>query len=106
MRWATAVRARPRRYLVGLAVCAAAVLSAEGGQRSGPGPGMAITGRVLDTAGRPVKNVFVTALHNRPVSGRTFSFVNARLRAMTNDRGEYRLGGLYAGEFCPHPGCH
>jgi hypothetical protein len=73
-------------------------------------PGMSISGRVLDAEGRPVPDVFVTALHNGRVPGRTFSFVSARLRGMTNDRGEYRLDGLYAGEFfliaLPHNAAH
>jgi Carboxypeptidase regulatory-like domain len=85
--------------LAGLAVVAATVLAAQDRPPTGAAPGMAITGRVLDPDGRPVPNVFVTALHDAPVPGRTFSFVSARLRAMTNERGEYRLDGLYAGAF-------
>jgi hypothetical protein len=96
----TVMARQSRRFtcLAGLVVCAA-VLSAQDRQRSGAAPGMTITGRVLDPDGRPVPNTFVTALDTSPVPGRTFSFVDARLRAMTNERGEYRLGGLYAGEF-------
>lgn len=92
-------QARRLACLAGLAVCAAAVLSAQARRGSGAAPGMAITGRVLAPDGRPVPNTFVTALHNSPVPGRTFSFVSAQLRAMTNELGEYRLDGLYAGEF-------
>jgi hypothetical protein len=46
-----------------------------------------------------VPNTFVTALQGANTWGRTFTFASAQLRAMTNERGEYRLDGLYAGEF-------
>jgi hypothetical protein len=60
---------------------------------------MAITGRVLAPDGRPVPNTFVAALRTSPVAGRLFSFVDARQRVVTNERGEYRVDGLYAGAF-------
>jgi hypothetical protein len=70
---------------------------------------MAITGRVLDPEGGPVPSVFVTALE-KASDGRPFRFVDARLRAMTNSKGEYRLDGLYANDFyliaLPHNGTH
>jgi hypothetical protein len=75
-------------------LAATALISAQRGPA-----GMAITGRVLSPDGRPVPNTFVTALREMKVWGRDFGFVSAQLRAMTNERGEYRLEGLYAGEF-------
>ena len=93
------LRARCCTLAAVLALCAGVVLSAQARQRGGAPPGMTITGRVLAPDGRPVPNTFVTALQGTNVRGRTFTFVSAQLRAMTNARGEYRLDGLYAGEF-------
>jgi hypothetical protein len=60
---------------------------------------VAITGRVIDPSGTPVAGTFVTALQKGGVSDRPFDFVSARIGSLTNDKGEFRLGGLYAGEF-------
>ena len=57
----------------------------------------AIVGRVVDTAGRPVSDVFVTALRPEPARSRQFSFVSARLGSVTDARGEFRLDGLSLG---------
>jgi hypothetical protein len=46
-----------------------------------------------------VTGTFVTALQKGGVSGRPFDFVSARLRSITNEKGEFRLEGLYTGEF-------
>jgi hypothetical protein len=69
-----------------------------GGGRASGGPN-AITGRVLDPSGKPVPDIFVTALAPIPSGGRPFSFVSARLHTITNERGEFRLEGLYLGQF-------
>jgi hypothetical protein len=55
----------------------------------------------MDTAMNPFVRTWTANLELRkePAPGRDFSFVDAPLRAMTNERGEYRLDGLYAGEF-------
>lgn len=50
----------------------------------------AISGRVIDDAGDPVVGARVTAEDARATSGRT----RAIAQAETDDRGEYRLGGL------------
>jgi len=68
-------------------------------QGTGAAPAMAITGRVVDPSGTPVADTFVTALQKGGVSGRPFGFVSARLGSITNAKGEFRLDGLYAGEF-------
>jgi hypothetical protein len=46
-----------------------------------------------------VPDTFVTALRASSEPGDDFRFVSARLGALTDDRGEYRLDGLSAGEF-------
>ena len=67
---------------------------------SHPGvPTTAITGRVLDASGKAVPDTFVTALKPLPSGGRLFSPVDVRLYSITNDRGEFRLDGLYPGQF-------
>ncbi len=89
------------RYVsvVGVAVCAVAVLPAQDRQRGAVASGLAIGGRVLAPDGRPAPNTFVTALRRAPTPGRAFRPVSVKLRAMTNVRGEYRLEGLNAGEY-------
>lgn len=65
-------------------------------------PGGVIAGVVRDMAGRPVVGVNVTALVKDPL---TNAFRPAQVaspssgREMTDDRGEYRIFGLPAGEF-------
>ena len=59
----------------------------------------AITGRVVNAKGVAVPQAFVSALIPRPTDSRGFQFFSARLGAVTNDRGEYRLEGLGPGEF-------
>jgi len=67
---------------------------------SHPGvPASAITGRVLDASGKPVPDTFVTALKPLPSGGRPFSPVDVRLYSITNDHGEFRLDGLFPGQF-------
>lgn len=92
---------RFQRYvaLVGLVVWPVAVLSAQGSQRGTPAPGVAISGRVLAPDGGPAPNTFVTALRRSPAPVQSFRPVSVRLRAMTNEQGEYRLEGLSAGEY-------
>lgn len=69
-----------------------------GGGRAGSGPN-AIVGRVLDPSGKPVADTFVTALTPRPSGARPFVFVSALLHTITDERGEFRLDGLYLGQF-------
>ena len=77
-------------------------------QRGGAGAGQgranpatpAIVGRVVDAAGRPVPNAFVTALRpEAPPGPRLFSFVSVQLHAITGEGGEFRLDGLPHGRF-------
>jgi hypothetical protein len=64
---------------------------------SGP---RAIVGRVVDPTGKPVPDVFVTALTPEPLAGRPFHIASARLGSLTNALGEFRLeGDLYFGEY-------
>ena len=69
-----------------------------GAGRAGTGPG-AIVGRVLDPSGHPVPDVFVTALRPLPSGLRPFTPVSVLLRSLTNAQGEFRLDGLFPGEF-------
>ena len=57
----------------------------------------AITGRVVDEAGEPVVGIFVRTLTEVPVAGRPQ--LAAGDFARTDDRGEYRIGGLRAGRY-------
>jgi hypothetical protein len=58
-----------------------------------------ISGRVVDRSGQPVKGAFVTALYPNPERTHGFEFVSARLRAETNDAGEFMLDNLTPGEY-------
>jgi len=60
-------------------------------------PGGAFTGRVIDADGRPAANVNVRALQNR-----YGKIVTISRNAITNDRGEYRVWGLFAGDYYLH----
>jgi hypothetical protein len=64
-----------------------------GAGRSANGPN-AIVGRVLDPSGKPVNDVFVTAVETGPPDVAPYHMVSALLHALTNDRGEFRLDGL------------
>ncbi len=69
------------------------------GERRSDGP-KAIVGRVVDPSGKPVPEVFVTALIPEPAAGRPFHLANARLRSLTNELGEFRLeGDVYFGQY-------
>ncbi len=57
----------------------------------------ALTGTVVDEAGEPLVNIRVRAFRRTVGSGRP-QFLGAAT-ATTNDRGEYRLGGLLPGEY-------
>jgi len=60
--------------------------------------GASITGRVLDDAGDPLADMQVTVGRAVPVNGR-LQFRSLGLTATTDDRGEYRIGGLSSGSF-------
>jgi hypothetical protein len=67
-----------------------------------PGPRSAlhaIVGRVVDRSGAPVRDTFVTALEPVPRASRPFRFVSATVGSVTDERGDFRLDGLFAGEF-------
>src|SRR5687768_1435178 len=110
------VSARPLRPASGCAwvaaavICTGSLLAGQVGQGTGASSqprkagesgslGMSIAGRVLAPDGRPVPRVFVSVLQPGAIGDRPFRPVNVRLGAMTNERGEYRLDGLYPGEF-------
>jgi hypothetical protein len=57
----------------------------------------AITGRVVDEAGEPLVYVYVAAYARRNVAGRTV--LGSPTRAFTDDRGQYRLARLVAGDY-------
>ena len=57
----------------------------------------AITGTVVDEAGEPVVGVHIRAFRRRSIAGR-FEISGASL-AETDDRGAYRLSGLWPGEY-------
>ncbi len=57
-----------------------------------------IAGRVFDEAGEPVQNAQVRALQRRRMNGR-MQWTGTQGNATTNDRGEYRLSGLSAGQY-------
>ncbi len=60
-------------------------------------PGAVLSGRVVDKAGEPVDNLHVMALRGAPgPGGAGFERTGGE---KTNDRGEFRLYGLPAGEF-------
>jgi hypothetical protein len=80
-------------------ICGGGLPAMQRSQGRGAAPEMAITGRVVDPSGKPVADTFVTALQKGGVSGRPFDFVSARLGSLTNEKGEFHLEGLYAGEF-------
>lgn len=78
-----------------------AAQSAQRGGGTGAGAGRAtsspnaIVGRVIDPSGKPVSEVFVTAVEvGPPEQRRPYRMVSALLHAVTNERGEYRLDGL------------
>jgi hypothetical protein len=103
------MRRRPTAVSVSVGLLTLALtMNVSHGQRAGgagAGAGRAnprtatITGRVVNAKGLPVPQAFVTALIPRPADSRGFQFFSARLGALTNDRGEYRLEALAFGEF-------
>jgi hypothetical protein len=60
--------------------------------------GASISGRVLDDAGDPLPDMRVMVGRAAPVNGR-LQFQSLGLTATTDDRGEYRIGGLSSGSF-------
>src|SRR5262249_34530597 len=60
--------------------------------------GAAISGRVVDDAGEPVSDVQVRVGRAVPRNGR-LQYQGVSPAATTDDRGEYRIGGLPAGTF-------
>ena len=87
-----------------VALASTAVQTQQRGGGTGAGAGRAnprmasIVGRVVNGKGLAVPDTFVTALIPKPGSGRGFQFFSAQLRTATNERGEYRLEGLSAGQ--------
>jgi len=89
--------------LLGSAGTAAAQGSGYG--RGLPTPVSGIEGRVVDSTGNPVADVFVTALYPQSAGPRPFMFVDARLSAVTDAKGNYRLtvgAGSYLVVALPH----
>jgi hypothetical protein len=60
--------------------------------------GGVVSGRIVDDAGEPVPDLQVTVGRAAPSNGR-LQFQPVALPATTNDRGEYRVGGLPSGSF-------
>ena len=61
-------------------------------------PSSTIAGRILNEDGEPMQNVSVAALHYVYTPARTSCFTEAK-RAMSDDKGEYRLFGLKPGSY-------
>ena len=57
----------------------------------------AVSGTVTDENGDPVVNVYVRVLAQRRIAGQTHLVASAS--TMTDDRGRYRIAGLYPGRF-------
>src|SRR5688572_15302813 len=74
------------------------LLPATAGLQDLPSP-YVIIGRVVDGAGSRVAGTFVTALEPRHRGEVPFTPVSVQLYATTNELGEFRLEGLYPGEF-------
>jgi carboxypeptidase family protein len=66
-------------------------------------PGAAIAGRIVDANGGPLSEVIVTALRQLPGPGGSGTLATtvqtAQTKAQTNERGEYRIGGLHGGTY-------
>lgn len=60
--------------------------------------GASISGRVVDDAGEPLSDMEVTVGWAAPVNGR-LQFQGVAIPTTTDDRGEYRVGGLPPGTF-------
>jgi hypothetical protein len=91
-----------------LAISAGLALNAQAPRTSGLRPGHLIKGIVKDTAGRPVADVFISALErdetrdvraDGQVPERPYRMVSARVGAVTDSNGRYELELPFAGEF-------
>jgi Carboxypeptidase regulatory-like domain len=60
--------------------------------------GAAISGRVVDELGEPLSDMQVTVGRSVPIDGR-LRFLGVSQATTTDDRGEYRVGGLAPGTF-------
>jgi hypothetical protein len=82
-------------------LCLPALAAAQGGAGANaayPDASLySIVGRVSDAAGQPVADVFVTAL--RPDAERSYVPVSARLYAVTDRDGMFRLADMPRGDF-------
>lgn len=61
--------------------------------------GAAVSGRVVDESGDPIVGASMTALALRSEGDARRLETVGRVRSETDDRGEYRLGGLTAGQY-------
>jgi hypothetical protein len=93
------------RYLpAGLGIIVIAAAAAAGAQETASpraaGTRNAIVGKVVDQAGTPVPDVFVTLVRRVTEYGFVgFHPANVRLFAVTDNRGEYRLENINPGEY-------
>ena len=94
--------------VVVLAMSAGLALGAQAPPATGLRPGHLVTGIVKDQAGRPVSDVFVTALlrderaalkRGADAAERPYHIASARLGAVTGANGRYELELPHAGEF-------
>jgi hypothetical protein len=91
--------------VLGILVVGPAIEARQGAAGAGAGLGRqsdrtpVIVGRVVDARGLAVTDVFVTALTPEPKASKGFSFVSARLGAITNATGDFRLEVGRIGEF-------
>jgi hypothetical protein len=107
--WVPTDRWRRAAWLVVvLAMSVGLALGAQAPPTTGLRPGHVVTGIVKDQAGRPVSDVFVTALlrdersalkRGADAAERPYHIASARLGAVTGANGRYELELPHAGEF-------
>lgn len=61
--------------------------------------GAVLSGRIVDAAGEPMPGIEVTALSRDVINDRTPQWNNVNGSASTDDRGDFRIFGLAAGEY-------
>ena len=62
-------------------------------------PQAAITGRIVDQSGKPVKNLHLNLMHRENVDGHITWQVMGQSHTKTNDEGVFRMDGLESGSY-------